>query len=121
VLKPGGVFLTQQVDGRNLSDLSAAFDAAQPWAYFTLEYALDLMHRSNLVIEIAQEWMGKLIFKDVATIVYYLKAIPWTVPDFSVEKHRIHLEKLQQQLEAEGRLAFTQRRLLIKATKGKPI
>ena len=31
VLKPGGVFLTQQVDGRNLSDLSAAFEADQPW------------------------------------------------------------------------------------------
>ncbi|MFN8494634.1 MAG: hypothetical protein U0350_43940 [Caldilineaceae bacterium] len=117
VLKPDGVFLTQQVDGRNLSDLSAAFDAVQPWTYFTLEYALNLMRKSNLVIEIAQAWTGKLIFKDVATLVYYLKAIPWTVPDFSVEKHRAHLEKLQTRLEAEGELAFTQRRMLIQAKK----
>ena len=117
VLKPGGVFLTQQVDGRNLSDLSAAFDAAQPWAYFTLAYAMNLMKRSNLVIEIAQEWTGKLIFKDVATLVYYLKAIPWTVPDFSVEKHRASLENLQQKLAAEGELVFTQRRMVIRATK----
>jgi len=116
VLKPGGVFLTQQVDGRNLSDLSAAFEAEQPWTYFTLDYALNLIGQSNLVIEIAQEWTGKLIFKDVATLVYYLVAIPWTVPDFSVEKYRPHLEKLQQQVEAEGELVFTQRRMLIKAT-----
>lgn len=116
VLKPGGVFLTQQVDGRNLSDLSAAFEAEQPWTFFTLDYALNLISQSNLVIDIAQEWTGKLIFKDVATLVYYLVAIPWTVPDFSVEKYRLHLEKLQQQLEAEGELVFTQRRMLIKAT-----
>ena len=89
-------------------------------AYFTLDYALNLIRKSNLVIEIAQEWTGKLIFKDVATLVYYLVAIPWTVPDFSVEKYRTHLEKLQQQLEAEGELIFTQRRMLIKATRRKP-
>jgi ubiquinone/menaquinone biosynthesis C-methylase UbiE len=117
VLKPGGVFLTQQVDGRNLSDLSAVFGAEQPWGYFTLAYALNLMHKSNLVIEIAQEWTGKLIFKDVATLVYYLKAIPWTVPDFSVEKHRATLEQLQKKLESEGELVFTERRMLIKAHK----
>jgi len=117
VLKLGGVFLTQQVDGRNLSDLSAAFGAAQPWVYFTLAYALNLMHKSNLVIEIAQEWTGKLIFKDVATLVYYLTAVPWTVPDFSVEKHRATLEQLQRKLEAEGELVFIQRRMLIKAKK----
>ena len=117
ILKPGGRFLTQQVDGRNLSDLSAAFDAAQPWAYFTLDYALNLLHKSNLVIEIARAWTGKLIFKDVATLVYYLKAIPWTVPDFSVEKHRAHLERLQQRLDAEGELVFTQQRMLFQAKK----
>lgn len=120
VLKPGGVFLTQQVDGRNLTDLSAAFGAVQPWTYFTLDYALNLVRKSNLVIEMAQEWAGRLIFKDVATLVYYLRAIPWTVPDFSVEKHRAALENLQQRLAAEGELVFTQRRILIQARKEKP-
>ncbi|CAN5863762.1 class I SAM-dependent methyltransferase [soil metagenome] len=121
ILKNGGAFLTQQVDGRNLSDLSTAFAAVQPWTFFTLDFVLERLHQVNLAIDIAQEWTGKLTFKDVATLVYYLKTIPWTVPDFSVEKHRTHLEKLQQQLEADGELTFTQRLMLLKATKEKII
>ncbi|MCX6046969.1 MAG: class I SAM-dependent methyltransferase [Chloroflexi bacterium] len=121
LLKAGGAFLTQQVDGRNLSDLSAAFEAVQPWRFFTLDFVLARLDQTNLAIEIAQAWTGQLIFKDVATLVYYLKAVPWTVPGFSVEKHRSHLEKLQQRLEADGALRFTQRSMLIKATKEKPI
>ena len=45
-------------------------------------------------------------FKDVATLVYYLKAVPWTVPEFSATKYRSHLEKLQQRLEIDGELIF---------------
>ena len=115
VLTPGGVFLTQQVDGRNLSDLCAVFGAVQPYTYFTLAFAVGLVRKTNLVIDLAQAWTGKLIFKDVATLVYYLKAVPWTVPEFSATKYRSHLEKLQQRLKIDGELIFTERRMLIKA------
>ena len=119
ILKPGGAFLTQQVDGRNLSDLSAAFDSTQLWTYFTLDFALNLLRQTQLTVVLAEEWTGKLIFQDTGTLVYYLQAIPWTVPGFTVEKYRRHLQALQQQLEREGALTFTQRRMLIKAKKEK--
>jgi SAM-dependent methyltransferase len=120
VLTPGGTFLTQQVDGRNLSDLSAAFDCEQPWTYFTLDFVLEKIKETNLMVEVAQEWTGKLIFKDVGAIVYYLKAVPWTVEDFSVERNLDHLLALQQRFEQEGELAFCQRMMVVKASKPAP-
>lgn len=117
VLTPRGIFLTQQVDGRNISDLSAAFDCEQPWTYFTLDFVLDKIRETNLVVEIAQEWTGKLIFKDVGAIVYYLKAVPWIVADFSVKRNLDHLMALQQRLEQEGELVFCQRMMVVKTNK----
>jgi SAM-dependent methyltransferase len=117
VLTPDGTFLTQQVDGRNLSDLSAVFDCEQPWTYFTLDFVLEKIRETNLVVEIAQEWTGKLIFKDVGAIVYYLKAVPWIVENFSVERNLDHLMALQQRLEKEGELVFCQRMMVVKTNK----
>ena len=118
LLQPGGYFLTQQVDGRNLSDLSALFGVEQPWTYFTLDYALDrLKNETALVVEEAMEWTSPTEFLDIGALVYFLKAIPWTSPDFSVDKDLAILQKLQGQLEEAGSLSFVEKRFLILARK----
>jgi SAM-dependent methyltransferase len=120
VLAPGGTFLTQQVDGNNLADLSAAFDCQQPWTFFTLDWVLNQIAETDLVVEMAQEWTGKATFYDVGAIVYYLKAVPWTVERFSVERHLASLQKLQRKLEWEGALAFSERLMIVRAHKPSP-
>jgi SAM-dependent methyltransferase len=115
VLAPGGTFLTEQIDGRSFSDLSAAFDCQQPWTHSTLDWVLDQIAETQLVVEIAREWTGKAVFDDVGAIVYYLKAVPWTVEGFSVERNLAHLFALQQRLEREGELVFSDMMMLIKA------
>jgi len=60
-----------------------------------------------------------LIFTDVGAIVYYLKAVPWSVPGFSVETHLKYLLKLQEQLENQKSLSFVARKYLIEAYKEK--
>lgn len=117
VLAPGGTFLTEQVDGNNLDDLSAAFDCQQPWTFFTLDWALEQVRGTRLVVQDAREWTGQCLFKDVGAIVYYLKAVPWTVEGFSVEKHLAHLLKLQRRLEREGALAFHSKLMIVQARK----
>jgi len=119
VLKPGGCFLTQQVDGRNFDDFSACFECEQYWTYFTLDYALNkLRTESHLIVEEAEEWTGRMIFFDVATLIYFIQAVPWLIPPgFTVDKYRPHLAGLQARLEKEGELAFTQRRFFIQARK----
>jgi len=117
VLTSGGAFLTEQVDGNNLCDLSEAFDCRQPWTFFTLDFVFEKIKETNLTVETAQEWTGKAIFKDVGAIVYYLKAVPWTVPGFSVGRSLSHLERLQRRLEREKELIFQQKLFLVKAIK----
>jgi ubiquinone/menaquinone biosynthesis C-methylase UbiE len=117
VLKPGGVFLTQQVEGKSLLDLFDAFDCQPHWPYFNLAFALERVAETGLVVEMAQEWSGKKIFKDVAALVYYLKAIPWVVDDFTVETHLPYLVRQQERLESEGQLVFHERLLVLQARK----
>jgi len=117
ILAARGAFLTQQVHGLWAHDLLAAFDAKPQWPEATPEKYLPLLKAAGLHIVDVQEWAGKLVFTDVGAIVYYLKAIPWSVPGFSVESHLDSLLKLQQRLESGEKLAFEARKYLIEAQK----
>jgi SAM-dependent methyltransferase len=117
ILAPGGTFLTQQVDGRWAQDLIAAFDAEPQWPDATLANSVSWLKAAGFAISVAEEWSGKFTFADVGAIVYYLKAVPWLVPGFSVDRHLDHLMALQNQLEAGDELRFEARKFLIKAQK----
>ena len=60
---------------------------------------------------------GQISFTDMGAIVYYLKAIPWLVPGFSVQTHLQYLLSLQHRLESGEALAFVARKYLIEAHK----
>jgi SAM-dependent methyltransferase len=117
VLAPGGVFLTQQVHGLWAQDLLAEFGATPLWPDSAPEYYIPRLEAAGLVIENAADWQGKLAFNDVGAVVYYLKAVPWLVPGFSVATHLECLQRLQQRLEAGQELAFEARLYWIEAHK----
>jgi SAM-dependent methyltransferase len=117
ILAANGTFLTQQVHGLWAQDLLAAFDARPQWPEATPEKYLPLLRTAGLHIVDLQEWSGKLVFTDVGAIVYYLKAIPWSVPGFSVKSHLDNLLRLQQRLESGEELAYEARKYLIEAQK----
>lgn len=106
ILAPGGIFLTQQVHGRFVYDLLAHFGAEPQWPGATYEDAITRLATAGLELLQGADWQGKLIFKDVGAVVYYLKAIPWLVPGFSVARDFARLLMLQARLEQEGELAF---------------
>lgn len=118
VLRPDGIFLTQQVDGRQ-TDLQAAFDSPAQWPFFTLDFMLQQIRDVPLKVEQAEEWTEEVTFSDVGAVVYYLKAVPWVVADFTIEQYLPQLERLQEEVEREGRLVFHQTFLLLKARKQK--
>jgi hypothetical protein len=117
IIAPGGTFLTQQVDGRNLKDLMSEFGTKPKWEFNTLTNVKKQLETSGFEIIKAKEWKGKTIFKDVGALVYFLKAIPWIVDDFSLKKHQTILEKFQKRIEKKGKIEFTARRFLILAKK----
>ena len=120
ILAPGGTFLTQQVHGLWAYDLLAAFDAKPQWPEATPEKYVPQLKAAGLTILVIEEWSGKLSFVDVGAIVYYLKAVPWLVPGFSVETHSKYLFELQRRLASGDELAFVARKYLIEARKDSP-
>ena len=117
VLTPGGTFLTQQVHGLWAADLLSAFDARPQWPDATAEKYLPRLKAAGLKIVDCQDWSGKLMFTDVGAIVYYLNAVPWLVPEFSVESHAKYLFNLHEQLQNKQSLTFSARKYLIEARK----
>ena len=117
ILAPDGAFLTQQIHGSWAYDLLAAFDAKPQWPEATLEKYVPQLKAAGLTIANTQEWSGRLSFTDVGAIVYYLKAVPWLVPGFSVDTHSKHLLTLQHRLESGESLTFVARKYLIEAHK----
>lgn len=120
ILWPGGIFLTQQVDALWGRDLQMAMGVAvveRPSSYqLALHY---LQTETNLIVEQAAENKGTMTFTEVGALVYYLKAIPWIVPGFTVETHLLYLLALQAKLAGGEPLQFETRQYLLKARKPK--
>lgn len=106
ILSEGGCFLTQQVHGMWMWDLLACFGVRPQWPDATPQQYVPRLRAAGMEIVQVQEWSGKLRFTDVGAIVYYLKAVPWEVPCFSVATHQAELFALQDRLEQTGDLSF---------------
>lgn len=114
VLRPGGVFCTQQVDGRNLDDLHALFGMTTAYPHINLAHCRRQLADAGLQITAAHDWQGRATFADVGALVYYLRAIPWEAPpDFSVRRYR----ELLLALHHGPPLVFSVRRFYLQARK----
>ncbi|MYC97333.1 MAG: methyltransferase domain-containing protein [Caldilineaceae bacterium SB0661_bin_32] len=117
MLVPGGRLLTRQVHGLWAQDLLAAFGATPQWPDATPQRYVPLMRAAGLSVVDVQEWSGRLVFTDVGAIVYYLKAVPWLVPGFSVASHTANLMALQKQVQSGSELVYEARNYLMEAAK----
>lgn len=116
-LRPGGRFLTQQVGGGNLADLAALFRGPAPGLENSLSSVSADLTANGLRLVRGEAWTGRQAFLDVGALVYFLKAIPWIVPGFSLDTHAAALEALQDRTDASAPLSFTIERFLIEAEK----
>lgn len=112
VLTPGGHFLTQQVDGRSLDRMRRVFGGASAYDHITLAHLTTEVEAAGLRVERSEAWAGRLGFADVATLVGYLRMVPWEVPDdFTVDRYAERLLDLHR----SGDLEFEQRRFVLLA------
>ncbi len=105
VLKSGQMFITQQVGDQTNRLLHALLKREKvvehPW---NLRQAVGEMEAvGGRVMESKEEYFSTR-FHDVGAIVFYLKAVPWEVPDFSVEKYREELLAIHDLLQRKGYL-----------------
>ncbi len=120
ILRPGGRFITQQVGGRNNTDLNRLLQSAHagpPWFDWELSRARSELKDVGLRIDTEMEAFPMTRFTDVGAAVYYLKAISWQMPDFSVERYFDRLRDLEGRLRSEGSIAVRSHRFLLYATK----
>jgi len=117
ILKPGGLFITQQVGGANCDELNERIVGTAPKSSWGRTKAHYWLHRAGFAIEESAEAFPNLYFFDIGAVVFYLKVIEWQIKDFSVEKYRDALLKLHQQMEAGDPLTVLEHRFLIVARK----
>lgn len=113
VLAPGGVFLDQQVDGRDAQELRDWFGGEPLYPHVRLDVDRQAATDAGLVVDVAGEWSGDMEFSDLEALVTYLGLVPWDVPEFRVDDHAEQL----QRLAAQGAIRITQRRFRLYAHK----
>lgn len=103
VLRPGGWLVTQQVGGKTNLDIHYMLDAPLPteptWDLATAQARLEA---AGFRIHRAQEAFTTTRYDDVGALVWYLKAVPWQIPDFSVDRYAAKLLALHRQIEQTG-------------------
>ena len=118
ILKKGGIFFTQQVTGSDdLQDLVKEFGAKRKFSDINLERYIREFEIAGFKIKVSRKCKSKRVFMDIGAVVYYLKAIPWIVGDFSVDKYLPVLKNLQKKLNRKGKLEFESARFMILAEK----
>lgn len=117
VLRPGGLFLSDQVAGDDVVDLHAVFGAPLPRPHLTLDARAEELTDLGLEVTHRRAWRGPLAFDDVGALVSYLTLVPWRSPaDFSVDGYANTLIYLHLRAPAWGQpLVFMQSRFLLRA------
>ena len=121
VLRPGGCFVTQQVGGRDNIRLNQLLQAPEERMFddWTLAAAVGQLEEAGFRIVDGREEFPETVVSDVGAVVFYLRAIPWQVVDFTVEKYYERLVALHEQIETDGGLVLTSHRFYIEACKDK--
>jgi SAM-dependent methyltransferase len=114
VLRPGGTFITQQVGSGNLRGLNERLGASNTGnADWALDRARHELEEAGLVITTADEAFPVTRFRDLEAIVYFLKAVSWHVPDFTVPPYFDRLRILGRAIDSHGSTEFTAHRFLL--------
>ncbi|MGF9768353.1 class I SAM-dependent methyltransferase [Bacillus albus] len=117
ILSPNGIFLTQQAGGLDCAELNKQFGTPlnSEFASWSLETACNELKENGFTILEEKEEFPFQRFYDIGAIVYYLKAIPWQIPDFTVERYHEELYRIHEIMLQKGYFDVKQHRFIIKA------
>lgn len=119
ILKSGSHFVTQQVGGKDHIDLNKALGANEDngYSHWNLNYAVQELESAGFNIIKSLEQFPYTRFYDIGSLIYYLNAIPWQIPDFTVEKYFDKLLQIHNQIQEQGFIEFKEHRFFIIAVK----
>lgn len=119
LLKYSGLFVTEQVGGKNDRDLVEMVlpDTKEPFPHLNLKDQRKVFEKAGFQILQAEEAFRPITFYDVGAFVWFARIIEWEFPDFSVDRCFEKLLKMHKVIEDNGEITGTIHRFLIVARK----
>lgn len=119
VLKPGGLFITQQVGAENDRELVELLcgETPIPFPEQYLKLTSRKFENAGFTILRGEEVFRPIRFFDVGALVWFARIIQWEFPDFAVDTHLENLLRAQRKLEELGSIDGTIHRFLLVAQK----
>jgi SAM-dependent methyltransferase len=117
VLRPDGTYFAQQIGPATMSELVEYFIGPQPekWAEFHPDTQRTRAHSAGLrVIDMRMERL-RVEFFDIGAVIYFLRKVIWTVPDFTVDRYRDRLRELHDRITRDGPFVASSSRVLVEA------
>jgi hypothetical protein len=118
VLTSGGTFLSQQVGAGSNRELIDALMGLQPVSTGrSTEQAVAAAQAAGLTVIDLRKATLRVEFHDVGAVVWFLRKVIWTVPDFTVDRYRRQLRDLHERMLENGPYVCHAQRFLIEARK----
>lgn len=104
VLRGGGQFITQQVCSRTNARLHELLTGHGKEDRWNLARAVAQLEMAGLRVVEGREEESVTRYHDIGAVIYYLRAVPWEIPDFSVERYYDRLAAIHRLIETDGPL-----------------
>ena len=119
VLKPGGVFLTQQVGEDNDRELVKLVlpDVEKPYGGWSMTPVAESLNAAGFTMEKQDEAFAPIRFFDTGALVWFARIIEWEFPGFSVDTCFDRLLEVEARIAREGEVSGRAHRFLLKARK----
>jgi SAM-dependent methyltransferase len=117
VLMPAGRLLTEQIAANIGPALRQALGQPTPSAPDLTARLIARCKDAGLRIEHFETADGPVSFSDIGALVYFLRAMPWIFPAFSVADYVEPLLELQDRVERDGALTLPRRVCLLLASR----
>ncbi|MGH3531627.1 MAG: class I SAM-dependent methyltransferase [Mycobacterium sp.] len=119
VLRPGGTYFAQHVGPATMLELIEFFLGPQPDAGVERHPDVERAQATAAGLEVLDMRMERLRaqFFDIGAVIYFLRKVIWTVPDFSIDRYRERLRELHDRIAADGPFVARSTRTLVEAHK----
>jgi SAM-dependent methyltransferase len=120
VLKPGGTYFSQDVGAGSVGELTEFMMGplpAEDGPTRDPKWSVRWAQQAGLEVVDVREFGGRMEFRDIAAVVYFLRKVIWIVPGFTVDGYAGRLRALHEQIEAAGPFVATSVRFLFEARK----
>ncbi|UCG04569.1 MAG: class I SAM-dependent methyltransferase [Candidatus Heimdallarchaeota archaeon] len=114
ILKPQGIFITQQVGRLNNIELNRFFGdvSYKDWEW-DLKYASQQLKTNGFSILNSEEATINEYFRDIGAVVFYLRIISWQIPNFNIDENIKKFKELHSIIQKDGLFKTHAHRFLI--------